>query len=453
MLFLTSFIWIILTLQTTFLINSILGSKCVDTTDWHDKINNSTCSDYVVHGWCVNRTLASAMKVHSIPSLNFPELNCCGCGKKESLNLSPTAQWAENATTVAGSANGTQGSSLNMLNLPTGITIDDDNTLYIADTGNHRVVLASLNSIIRTVDTRQGSQPYTLMVDGVLGIYVTRTSIYITDSLNCRVQQWPKNLTNPMTVAGVAGVSGNPTSITTISQSHGLFVDSYANIFVSDTDNHRVMAFPWYSTSGTSGAIVAGTGFEGLGADELRAPFNVFVDHHRLLYIADFANHRIQRWILGASEGVTVAGTGVAGDSLSQLHFPTAVLVDLNQYMYISDGNNPRIMRWALGAHAGECIAGCSGRIGNAANQLYSPYSIAFDSSGSLYVTDSGNHRVQKFQILDETTLSTTQSWPMIASKVAFIKPEVSIISIMITFVWIILQYQVEYQSEQNLEQ
>jgi hypothetical protein len=37
----------------------------------------------------VNKTLTAAIQVNSIPLLNFPELNCCGCGKNGELNLSP----------------------------------------------------------------------------------------------------------------------------------------------------------------------------------------------------------------------------------------------------------------------------------------------------------------------------------------------------------------------------
>jgi len=101
---------------------------------------------------------------------------------------------------------------------------------------------------------------------------------------------------------------------------------------------------------------------------------------------------------------VTVAGRGECGNSLSELCLPSSVLVDLNGFMYISDNGNSRILRWAPDADAGECIAACSGDEGIAANQVYAPTSVAFDSSGSLYVSDRGNHRVQKFQILYETS-------------------------------------------------
>jgi sugar lactone lactonase YvrE len=104
---------------------------------------------------------------------------------------------------------------------------------------------------------------------------------------------------------------------------------------------------------------------------------------------------------------VTVAGTGTLGTTLSQLYYPSAVLVDLNGYMYIADSDNYRILRWAPGASAGECIVACTGSFGIASNQLNAPRSIAFDSSGSLYVADYENNRVQKFQILNGTSMKS----------------------------------------------
>jgi sugar lactone lactonase YvrE len=104
---------------------------------------------------------------------------------------------------------------------------------------------------------------------------------------------------------------------------------------------------------------------------------------------------------------LTVAGNGTLGTTLSQLYHPTAVLVDLNGYMYIADAQNYRILRWTPGANAGQCITACTTSPGVAPNQLNVPTSIAFDSSGSLYVNDELNNRVQKFQILNGTCMKS----------------------------------------------
>ena len=49
-----------------------------------------------------------------------------------------SAKWIQNGVTVAG-GNG-QGSGLNQLTSPHGIYVDDDQTIYIADLGNHRIM-------------------------------------------------------------------------------------------------------------------------------------------------------------------------------------------------------------------------------------------------------------------------------------------------------------------------
>jgi sugar lactone lactonase YvrE len=99
-----------------------------------------------------------------------------------------------------------------------------------------------------------------------------------------------------------------------------------------------------------------------------------------------------------------VAGNGSSGSSFSQLSLPTALVVDANGYMYILDTNNNRILRWAPNATSGVCIAACTGTSGAQTNQLNFPTGVAFDSNGSMYVSDQNNNRIQKFQILDSNS-------------------------------------------------
>ncbi|CAF4274097.1 unnamed protein product [Rotaria sp. Silwood2] len=148
------------------------------------------------------------------------------------------------------------------------------------------------------------------------------------------------------------------------------------------------------------GVVVAGNGTDGISASQLSGPFGLFVNEAGTLYVSDCQNNRIQRWDNGASSGVTVAGTGVGGNSLSQLYYPLGIVVDSNGYMYIVDGGNSRILRWPPNSHSGECIAACTGTSGNEIDRLLEPIALAFDSYGSLFISDRSNNRVQKFQIL-----------------------------------------------------
>jgi hypothetical protein len=59
-------------------------------------------------------------------------------------------------------------------------------------------------------------------------------------------------------------------------------------------------------------------------------------------------------------------------------------------------------MRWRKGDTQGSIIAGGNGR-GKDSNQLNAPVGLSFDRHGNLYVVDTDNHRVQKFNI-EQTT-------------------------------------------------
>ena len=220
------------------------------------------------------------------------------------------------------------------------------------------------------------------------------------------MQRYSRNGTQATTVAGNTDSVGGSSSLTNFGILYALFVDVLGYLYVSDGDNQRVLRFPPNSSNGTGGVIIAGTGTSGSWATMLSNPRGIFVDDDDdfTLYVADASNDRIQRWNRNACSGATVAGTGTAGSSLSQLNFPVAVVVDTNSYMYITDQVNNRILRWLVGACSGECIASCSNSgSGSTVDKLSTPRAIEFDSQGSLYVSDSGNHRVQKFLILSGT--------------------------------------------------
>ncbi|CAF0890170.1 unnamed protein product [Rotaria sp. Silwood1] len=337
------------------------------------------------------------------------------------LNISPSAKWTGNATTVAGSPTGGSGSTPSLLNSNYGIRITDDNTLYITDRNNHRIVVIFPNSTIAGAIIGSGYGTGLTQMNYPSDIFVTSDGIYVLDTLNYRVLKWWENGTNTTIVAGTTGIVGSTSSNATFSTSYGLFVDDFSYVYVSDGANYRVMRFPPNSTSGTTGSTLAGTGFAGYGRQGFDSPRGIFVDSNRALYVVDTNNHRIQKWNFEVCYGVTVAGTGYSGNSLGQLQNPSSVVVDSNGYMYITDQNNHRILRWAPDACLGECIAGCSMTAGTRADQLYYPFSVAFDSQGSLYVSDTSNNRVQKFSILNNTeaVLVPTAQWALNATTVA----------------------------------
>lgn len=305
------------------------------------------------------------------------------------MNQLSIASWAENATTVAGQADGTAGSGPDDLYWNRGISISSDDTLYIADRVNNRIVFINLVGIT-TIQIFGGLGSNIDQFNYPSDIAVTNTAVYVLDVNNGRVQKWSRNGTNPITMPGDG----------TFDIGFNLYVDSYNNLYVSIYSDHQVICF---APDFADWTIVAGNGIAGVSDRQLNYPNGLFVDDALTLYIADTQNHRIQKWSHGASAGITVAGSssGQSGNSLALLSYPESLVVDTDGYTYIVDRGNNRIIRWALNATSGVCIVACTLVQGYLANQLYYPIDLAFDSNGSLYVSDDGNSRVQKYQILD----------------------------------------------------
>ena len=218
--------------------------------------------------------------------------------------------------------------------------------------------------------------------------FPTSSSLYVLDVDASRIQKLLLNGSSPIIAL----------NLSTLHTAFYFYFDNDTNMYLSTVLTHTVSVV--YENS-TNFIIVAGNGVNGSNDNQLNLPQGLFVNSARSIYIADCYNHRIMRWNSGALTGIRVAGDGTGGVSATQLYYPTQIIVDSNEYVYISELGNARITCWTPNSTFGTCIAACTGVAGAALTQLNVPRSLAFDSHGSLYVSDSGNHRVQKFQILN----------------------------------------------------
>jgi hypothetical protein len=156
---------------------------------------------------------------------------------------------------------------------------------------------------------------------------------------------------------------------------------------------------------------VAGkTIFDGDGGPATAAllsnPFSGIFDSSGNFYIADRSNHRVRK-VDTSGIITTFAGNGIVGFSgdggpatAAQFNFPSALAFDSSGSLYISDLLNHRVRKvdsWGIiTTVAGTGIAGFSGDGGLAtAARLNGPRGVAFDSLGTLYIADQNNHRVR----------------------------------------------------------
>ena len=319
------------------------------------------------------------------------------------------------------------------LDLPSGVALDGQGNVYIADTGNNVIREVSPSGVITTLvgngtagfsgdrgpaTAAELNQPEDVAVDAA-------GDLFIADTFNNCIREVfgptppPGYFTGEIiTVAGngTGGYSGDGGAATTaeLNGPSGVAVDALGNVYIADSGNNRIREV-------SSGVIttVAGDGTYGLGdggpatAAEIDDPQDVAVDALGNVYIADSGNNRIRE----VSSGVitTVAGNGTAGYSgdggaatAAELNYPSNVTVDGAGNIYIADSSNDSIREVSSGVIitiAGTGTAGYSGDDGPAtAARLNHPVHCGGGQPGSftfdgILIVDTWNNVIRKLTI------------------------------------------------------
>lgn len=200
--------------------------------------------------------------------------------------------------------------------------------------------------------------------------------------------------------------------------------DGYGNVFIADYYNYRVRR-----VDGRTGVIttVAGDGEYGFSGDtgpatsaRLSGVIGLATDGSGNLYIAD--GSRIRR--VDASTGVitTVAGNGsyaFSGDggaaTSASLNSPWGVAVDRSGNLFIADTNNSRIRRVDTNGiittvAGGSLLNGRTGYCGDGAVAVSAclnfPLGVALDDDGNIFIADNDNGRIRRVDVV--TKIITT---------------------------------------------
>lgn len=192
---------------------------------------------------------------------------------------------------------------------------------------------------------------------------------------------------------------------------------SPAALFLAAATCHAqaVTAYTITTVAGTGSAGYSGDGGPATSA-QLAGVYGIFVDSSGNLFIADQFNHRIRK--VGADGNInTVAGSGTSGylgdgqaatNSKVQMTNPEGVAVDSSGNIYIGDTGN-HVVRKVSGGNiatfAGTNSPGYGGDGAGATGALLNlPTLVVLDSSNNLYIADSGNNAIR---MVTGTTIST----------------------------------------------
>jgi len=201
---------------------------------------------------------------------------------------------------------------------------------------------------------------------------------------------------------GIAGFKEGEGLVAEFKLPFGIVTDASGNVYVGDGGNNRIRKV----TAAGVVSTLAGNGNSGFvdgPADvaQFNNPEGVAVDASGNLFVADFANYRVRK--ISGGGVTTVAGNGIAGfkdgDALTAQFFdPEGIAIDESGNLFVAEYGNSRIRKIAAGVvttHAGNGIEGF--KDGAATNAEFdSPFGVAADASGNIYVGDFRNNRIRK---------------------------------------------------------
>lgn len=245
---------------------------------------------------------------------------------------------------------------------PSGVALFNG-SLYIADTGNHRIRKVDASGHISTVAGSEGSgfsgdggaatlarldTPTDIAVDPVTG------DLYIADSVNQRVRKVATGTITTLVGTGTAGFVDGDLDTVQVNDPRGVETDAAGNVYIADTGNNRIRRLgPDPESEAIIITTVAGTGTPGFLGDsgpatgaQLNVPTNIAIDAAGNLYIADSNNNRIRKVHAGSGMITTVAGNGApdasggAGDggpAIDASLTPVAVTVDAANRLFAVD--------------------------------------------------------------------------------------------------------------------
>ena len=304
-----------------------------------------------------------------------------------------------------------------------GMAQDAAGGLYLADAGAGRVYRVAPDGTVTTF-AGGGTQPPGFQSDGGPAtaarlesprglVFDSKGNLNIAEVLcNCIRRVTPDGIISTVYTLPPSPVRGRLPNI------EGLAIDAQDNLYFTEWFGNLVVKV---AADGSSATTIAGTGIAGFSGDggpataaQLNAPSGVTLDASGSLYIADTMNNRIRK-IAPDGRIDTIAGTGTCGFSGdvasaqgAQLCKPAQTVFDSAGNLIIADYGNRRVRKVTPDGTI-TTIAG-SGRndpalsspelSGNEGPEIHAAFNlvggVAFDSAGTLYVSESLGHVVRK---------------------------------------------------------
>lgn len=328
------------------------------------------------------------------------------------------------------------GSEIGQLNTAQGITIDNQDNIYVADTNNNRIQKYNIgtSSWSVVVSAPTDHKPWDLVLDSFGDIYA-----HVKDNFNI---SWLYKYTFNNASWTKIVHTGNITKIN---------IDFNNNIYFTDSTNNQFRKYNIGSSVWTS------TGVAGTSTGQLSQPLAIAISSNNYLYISDTqGGKRLQKLNIGSGQWSVIANPTYSGEdvridqifidnqgnlliknttgyqSFIRKYNPTTntwtylgasgnipgeftylkdIQGDQDGNLYVADTNNNRIQIYNIGTTTWTSL----GSYGTSTGQFKRPSGIALDKNGNIYVADTENSRIQKYD--------TDGHWSVLLSSGSVNKP------------------------------
>jgi serine/threonine-protein kinase len=277
-----------------------------------------------------------------------------------------------------------------MFLVPMAVAVDASGNVFVGDVGNNRIRKVTPNGIVTTIagsgDAAFADAPLgpgaNASFNGPAGVVVDSSgNIFVADGENHRIRKvTPNGIVTTIAGSGnpaFADAPSGPATYASFLAPEAMAIDASGNIFLVDRANHRIRkispsgAVTTIAGSGTGSGSAVGAFADGTGsAASFSSPMGVAIDASGNLFVTDQVNNRIRK--LRPPTGLTWDSPGAN--------------IDVN-------GDGGAIVTTIAGSGTG----GFADETGAAA--LFDGLrGVAVDTSGNVYITDQGNHRIRKLR-------------------------------------------------------
>ncbi|CAF4019132.1 unnamed protein product [Adineta steineri] len=257
-----------------------------------------------------------------------------------------------------------------------GVFVDINNMLYCSMYSSHKIVSQSLDKSLNiwAIVAGTGTAGATsLTLTNPRSIFVdTNLNLYVADGGNNRIQKFLSGQLNGTTIS---------TGTITLYQPTAVVLDADGYLFIADCNNHRLIG------SGPYGfRCIAACSGSGSQSNQLNYPIQLSFDSYGNIFVTDYSNNRIQKFLLSSNVCNTTTTTTNATTMMSIVQ--TTTTSTSVSYSNVISFNQPKFGAYAAWDNVGITFA-------NSSTVGTSPYGIFVDTNNTVYVASKASNQIQ----------------------------------------------------------